>query len=151
MAETDPTLRRPEIDSFFLADAAEAINGKLYVMGGGFDTMIAPAGFPHQVRVSLAAILRVPWDHTNRRLPLKAYIETTDGEEVAGILEGEAEAGRPAGVARGGDVVMAFAGPVQFEADQPLDMVVRLEFAGDMRELPVRLIEPPFPTSPRPH
>ena len=110
-------------------------------MGGGFDTMLAPAGFPHAVAVALAAILRVPWDHTNRRLPIRGWIETTDGDELGLIMEGEVEAGRPPG-ARGHDVIVVFAGPVRFDADGPLDLVVKLSFSGDVRELPVRLIGP---------
>jgi hypothetical protein len=34
-----PELRDPHIDFVILADRAEAVNGKLYVMGGAFDTI----------------------------------------------------------------------------------------------------------------
>ena len=92
------------------------------------------------MNVALAAILRVPWDHTNRRLPIRAWIETADGAEVSVIMEGEAEAGRPPG-ARGADVILVLAGPVNFDADEPLNLVVKLSFSGDTRELPVRLLD----------
>src|SRR6266536_1547279 len=107
---------RPRIDSFVAADHAEAINGKLYLMGGGFDTIGAP-NLPFLVRFSIAAILKVPCSDTNRRFPLSATLATADGEELDWRMEGELEAGRAPGLRAGGDVTIVIAGPVQFEAE----------------------------------
>jgi hypothetical protein len=86
-----------------LCDYAEAVNGKLYVMGGGWNVLHA-AGQP--VNTSVAALITVPWDQTNRKHDLALELLTSDGQpvEVGGRLlkmEGEFELGRPAGVKPG--------------------------------------------------
>jgi hypothetical protein len=134
--ETD----RPGIDSFTIADFAEAIAGKLYVMGGGIN-VIWGQGFPNTVRVSLAAILRVPWGDTNRRFPVRAWLETADtGEELSeGRLEGQMEAGRPPG-GRGEDVIISFAAPVNFTVGEPGRFRLVFEFADDRRVLAFQVV-----------
>lgn len=141
--EEELTLEGPRIDSFLTADWAESINGKLYVGGGGFDTVFAPQ-FPTAVRFFIGAILMVPWKDTNRRFPLHATAETSDGEPLEWQMGGEVEAGRTAG-RRAGDVLIALAAPVQFEVDQPLEFVLKLRFASDERRLALRVTSPPFP------
>jgi hypothetical protein len=89
--------------TLLLCDHAEAINGKLYVMGGGW-TVLYAADRP--ANVSVAAMVAVPWDQTNTRH--KIGLELLDGEgspvEVGGqaiALGGEFEVGRPPGVKPG--------------------------------------------------
>lgn len=136
---------QPRIDSLLVADHAEAINGKLYVMGGGFDTLWAPE-FPHVVRFSFAALFKVPWNDTNRRLPVKGWaVRADDGTDLGWQMQGELEAGRAPG-SRGGDAQVMVAGPVTFEVTEPLEFVLNVEFAADRREVPLRVAEPPFAT-----
>jgi hypothetical protein len=111
-------------------------------MGGGFDTLFAPQ-FPHLVRFSFAALLKVPWNDTNRRLPVRAWLETKDGEDVDWRMDGELEAGRAPGQ-RGGDAQIMVAGPVMFEAREPMEFVLNVRFADDLRTVPLRLTPPPF-------
>jgi hypothetical protein len=135
---------RPVVDSFTVADHAEAINGKLYVMGGGITTLFS-AQFPHTPRVSIAAILRVPWGDTNRRFPIRAWIEDSDGVELGYRLEGQIEAGRPAG-GRGEDVIICFAVPISpFTVNEPGRFRLVFEFAKDQRviALQVAQLSPP--------
>jgi uncharacterized protein DUF6941 len=134
---------RPRIDSFLAADWAEAINGKLYVMGAGFEMVFAPQ-FPWAVRFSFGAVLAVPWADTNRRFPIEGKVETTDGEDLGWNLSGEVEAGRAPG-RRATDVRIVAAGPVQFQVDAPVDFVLKLRFAGDQRAIPLQVTAPPFP------
>ena len=49
--------------TLLLCDFAEAVNGKLYVMGGGWNVLFAP-GQP--VTMSVAAVVAVPCDHVER-------------------------------------------------------------------------------------
>lgn len=139
---TDPTEDRPRIDSFVAADWAEAINGKLYLMGGGFDTLCAPT-FPFAPRFAFGAVLRVPWNDTNRKLPIEGVVETTDGEDLGWRMGGELEAGRPPGK-RGGDVTVVIAGPVQFQVEEPTGFVLKLRFAGQERSIALAVSAPPF-------
>ena len=131
----------PRIDSFMAADYAASINGKLYVMGGGFDTIFA-AAFPYSALFHFAGLLRVPWNDTNRRLALEGRAETVDGEDLGWRLDGELEAGRPPGQ-RGGDTVVVVAGPVGFTVEEPLGFVLKLRFAGDERAIALRVAPPP--------
>ena len=138
----DPTEERPRIDSFVAADWAEAVNGKLYLMGGGFDTFMA-SSFPFAPRFAFGAVLRVPWNDTNRRFPIEGLVETADGEELEWRMGGELEAGRPPGK-RGGDVTVVIAGPVQFQVEEPTNVVLKLRFAGEERSIALTVSQPPF-------
>jgi len=138
---------QPRIEFFVVADWAESVNGKLYLMGGGFDSFFAQE-FPFAHRFSFAAVFRVPWADTNRRFPVVGVLETLDGNELGWKMEGEAEAGRPAGVRAGQDVSMTIAGPVQFQVEEPTAFMLKLTFAGDERSIPLRVMEAPFQMRP---
>jgi hypothetical protein len=91
-----------------LADAAQAIQGKLFVLGGGWN-MIKPGG-PSAV----AILIQVPWDQTNRKhhwlLELMdgdgepVVVPTPLGEEQPVRLEGDFEVGRPPGTTAGSEL-----------------------------------------------
>ena len=102
--------------TLLLCDFAEAVNGKLYVMGGGWNVLFAP-GQP--VTMSVAAVVAVPWDQTNRPHELSLELLTEDGasvevEEQAVEVTGEFELGRPPGIKPGSSLnapfVWTFAG-----------------------------------------
>ena len=85
-----------------LCDFAEAVNGKLYVMGGGWNMLFAPN---HPVNVTVAVVLAVGWDEANRRHPLAVALLDHDGNqvEIAGhavAVGSEFEVGRPPGLSR---------------------------------------------------
>jgi hypothetical protein len=89
--------------TLLLCDHAEALNGKLYVMGGGWNVLFAP-GRP--VHTSVAAVIAVPWDQANVRHDLSLELLTADGAavEVQGQrvqVERTFEVGRPPGVKPG--------------------------------------------------
>jgi hypothetical protein len=89
--------------TLLLSDFAEAVNGKLYVMGGGWNVLFA-GGQPFNT--SLAVLVVVPWDQTNRRHDLTIELLTDDGEpvEIGGqrvAVSGDFEVGRPPGVKPG--------------------------------------------------
>lgn len=94
--------------TLLLSDFAEAVNGKLYVMGGGWNVLFAP-GQP--VAMSVAAVVAVPWDQTNRTHSLTLDLLSEDGEPVevdeqAVSVEGEFELGRPPGIKPGSSLNM---------------------------------------------
>lgn len=92
-----------KLAAFFLADHAEAVNGKLYVVGGCWDNVnvsALPATHPH---LSVCTALQVSWEETNRKHAFAIELVDADGRRVLPqTLGGEFEAGRPAG-SRPGD------------------------------------------------
>src|SRR5919108_60320 len=63
-----------------LCDYAEAVNGKLYVMGGGWNVAFS-SGQP--INAALAILVIVPWDQTNRRHELRVELVDGDGNVAA--------------------------------------------------------------------
>ncbi len=88
-----------EIQHALLADYAEIVNGKLYLMGGGWDTYYVRE-VPTQVRIAVAIGVSLDWDETNQPFPVRATIEDDDGQVLARI-EGTMQVGRPASLPAG--------------------------------------------------
>jgi len=90
--------------TLLLCDHAEAVGGKLYINGGGWNVLLRP-GMP--VNLSLAILIEVPWDQAEAQHRLRAYLLTDDGETVAGPagdpleVDGGFEVGRPSDVKPG--------------------------------------------------
>jgi hypothetical protein len=104
-------LERPEIDFLILADSAEAINGKLYMLGGGWDRL-SVANYEQPVVINFALGMLVPWTSANENLPIRLFIEQADGRPLEPRADGSINVGRPP-VARPGQsfrVVVAVKG-----------------------------------------
>lgn len=86
-------MRAMEIDYLLLAEHAEVAGNKLYLMGGGWDTMNVPDA-PANVRVIAVAGVRVDWDETNVAIPLVVRVDDDDAQEVF-RLDGQMNVGRP--------------------------------------------------------
>jgi hypothetical protein len=92
-----------------LCDHAEAVNGKLYINGGGWNAIFAP-GRP--ISVYLAALITLDWNEANIRHQLVAELLTEDGEVVENgdppqpvSVNAQMEVGRPPGVRPGTELV----------------------------------------------
>src|SRR5690348_12556936 len=93
-SETQPT-----IDFLILADRAEALNGKLYMMGGGWDVLAPPkAGEP--VSFSVALGILVPWLATNIDHRCIVQLEDADGRKLVD-LNFNFKTGRPPNMEQG--------------------------------------------------
>lgn len=90
-----------------LCDYAQAVGGKLYIVGGGWSilTKVQP-----RANMSLAVKLSVPWSRANERIHIEASLVTDQGEEVTQAGEegdqpvraaGDLELGRPPGLRHG--------------------------------------------------
>ena len=99
-----------DIAHALLADYAEIVNGKLYLMGGGWDRWFAPA-VPVQVRLAIAVGVRVGWEETNKTIPIRMWVEDDDGAELVRI-EGQVNVGRPPGLPPGSDQLSQMAANV---------------------------------------
>ena len=102
--------------TMLLCDYAEAINGKLYVMGGGWS--VCTSG-PRNLFAAIKIL--VPWDSTNEKHKFVLMLQDEDGNtiqlgEPAREVrhEGVFEVGRPPNIKKGSD----------------LDFVIALGFIG---------------------
>jgi hypothetical protein len=89
----DVDLQEPDADYLILADRAEVLNGKLYMMGGAFD-QIGLLDLQQPVPLYAVLGLIIPWNHANRRIPLVLQIEDEDGGEIF-KMEAAMVTGRP--------------------------------------------------------
>jgi hypothetical protein len=114
----------------FLADRAEAISGKLYVMGGAWDRLQVPElPGPLPVPISVAVVITVPWSLTNRQFTFSlelvdvdnAPVQISDEEEEGGLFSIPFEVGRPPGLREGRpqkNVLSVMIGPgLEFERE----------------------------------
>jgi hypothetical protein len=88
--------------TMMLADAAQQVGGKLYVLGGGWSTTASPTA-----PMAVAIKIEVPWDRTNVGHDWRLALVDADGRAVTTSDErpvevtGQLEVGRPAGLPEG--------------------------------------------------
>lgn len=118
--------RKPEVDYLLVADRAEVVNGKLYLMGGSWDR-ISPATFPHRMILGIALGVRIPFAHTDDQHTVAIELQH-EGSRLVGF-EARLTTGRPPGMA-GMDMLvpMAFNVPVAIPAAG--QMVLRASVDG---------------------
>ncbi|MGZ5348429.1 MAG: DUF6941 family protein, partial [Solirubrobacterales bacterium] len=96
--------------TMLLADAAQAVGGKLYILGGGW-SQTGPGPVPS----SIAIYIQIPWDQANDRHTLHLQLLDSDGQSVpdesgnAVAIEGQFETGRPPGLKPGTPLDFALA------------------------------------------
>lgn len=127
----------------FLADAAQVTAGKLYVLGGAFDTITARS-FP-AVHRSLAVVLVAeigPGDR-NRDLPIRIALLDEDGADLGVESQGNLRVGAPstlpAGAASLVPLVSAF-GNIRFPVPGGYVFVVTHEDL-ELGRIPFRMRE----------
>ena len=107
--------------TMLLADAAQEVNGKLYVLGGGWSVT-----GPDLPPMAVALKLDVPWSDANTAHDFELVLVDADGRPVRAPQQqgdvrtgGRFEVGRPAGLMAGSDIDFAFAvsiGPLPLDA-----------------------------------
>jgi hypothetical protein len=105
------------LDFLMLADRAEAVNGKLYMVGGGFDRVGAP-NFPTNANFDIAIGAMVDYHETNEPHTFELRLEDVDNNVVLGPIGGQVEVGRPPGMKAGQSqrVMIVFRGPFPISA-----------------------------------
>jgi hypothetical protein len=105
------------IHALMLADSAQAVDGKLYILGGAWNMLRFPT-FPASLMVGIAVAIDVDWNETNRRHHLDIHFEDADGHEMEPRIGADFEAGRPPGAIAGADlrIVLAVNGPLTVPA-----------------------------------
>jgi hypothetical protein len=96
-----------------LADSAQEVNGKLYILGGGWNVMGSPPS-----PMAVAIHIHVPWDRTNIQHAWLLELVDHDSEPVmvpgpvgeqAVLVGGNFEIGRPPGVPYGSELGVSLA------------------------------------------
>ncbi len=117
-----------EVEWLILADSAQVVGSKLYLLGGGWDRLIINAEFPVQHPMALALSFRVPWNETNRKHSFQVAILDSDGTQK-GQFGGQLEVGRPPGIPAGQDqrIQAVVNMSLKIEAPQTFEVMARIE------------------------
>lgn len=95
---------KPQIELLCLANHVEAVNGLLYMVGGGWTDHHRPAnqpnGQPTISHIGIAVMVRVPWNETNRPHRFQVEIQDLDGNSFMKV-EGDLNMGRPPQISPG--------------------------------------------------
>jgi uncharacterized protein DUF6941 len=111
-----------------LADHAEAVNGKLYMTGGGWNVLRLPE-LPHEWAFHIALGIDIAWHETNATHELRVGIHDPDGVELGEGLAASFETGRPPGMPAGQEqrLVMSIGASATFNASGPHAAVVQVD------------------------
>ncbi len=131
-----------------LCDHAEAVNGKLYINGGGWNVLFAP-NVP--VPMFLAVLVTIEWVETNIRHEFTAELRTSDGDLIesgepptAVRVSGQIELGRPPGIKPGSSLAAPLAIGFQGLALEEGGYVWHLNVDGlELARRPFQVIAPP--------
>lgn len=144
-----------QVDAF-LADSVVVADGKLYVQGAGWDSIISSV-FPFRhPRMGIGVILRVPWAATNQMHSFSVKIVDQDENKIVlgaappgtelpdgkvRELKGQFNVGRPPLLNAGDSQVVPIAlniDGIEFDTPNMFSVVISVD-DGDMRRLPLRV------------
>jgi hypothetical protein len=137
LADAEATLTRvPEIDYLLVADRAEVVNGKLYLMGGSWDR-IQPQQFPHRMMLGIALGVRIPFAFTDDQHTVAIELLHDDTRMIG--FEAKLATGRPPGMA-GMDMLvpMAFNIPIAIPGEGQVTLRAAIDgYRGRRHEIKV--------------
>jgi hypothetical protein len=84
-----------KIEYALLADAAQAVGGKIYVLGGGWNMFRSPS-FPAPVQLAIAIGLGFTFNEIGIKYPLNVVIADETGVPIVPEMKGQVETGQPA-------------------------------------------------------
>lgn len=87
-------LERSSVDFAILADRAEVLNNKLYIMGGAWDTT-GVIDFSKPIGFSLAIGILVPWHEASDVHEVRMHIEGADATRITPELQATVGVWRP--------------------------------------------------------
>jgi len=115
---------RVEIDFVVLADFAQAAQGKLNLIGGGWNLHNA-THYPSTLQFGVGIGILIPWSLTNRKFSFQFAIRASEGPEVAsggGDFEVGRQPGMPPGMVQ--RVVIGFSGQLQLPSPGTYELTV---------------------------
>jgi hypothetical protein len=143
MSEQPAEVDEVEVKVMMAADGAQAVGGKLYILGGGFDRLNMPT-VPFAHRFDVAMLIDVPWNATNQPYEVVVELVTADMEFAGYRAEARMETGRPPGTRQGTSITVPVAIPVLAEFRQPGRYVLRASVNGRLKnQLAIEAVAPP--------
>lgn len=110
-----------DIEWLILADSAQVVGNKLYLLGGGWDRLTLNMDVPQHFAIAVS--IKVPWGETNLRhtFEIEVLSEDKSTEEIKSIAKmgGQFEVGRPAGMPAGRDQRIQLALDMGLKIDSP--------------------------------
>jgi hypothetical protein len=137
-------ITRLEVEYLILADGAQVQNGKLYVLGGGWDRIQFPS-YPQTVQGALVLGVRVPWGEANRKHTFEISGRTADAHEELFKAEGGFEVGRPPGTPEGMPQMFQVAMQLRINVPAPgtYEVVARIDGDKAIRRRPFFAVQLP--------
>ncbi len=143
-----------DVPYVFLADSAEALGGKLYVLGGGWDRLLIPnLPGPSIKPFALALGVTVPYSHTNRKFVLSIELVDADGNQLGQPLQLGLDSGRPPGLTPGTPQNMpvaigmnpSFPGPARYSIAARIDGTIKKTVSFEVMPMQVPFVPPAPP------
>ena len=134
------------IDFLILANHVEAVNGLLYISGGGWTEyrrqVKADQPLP-TMPLSLGLSVCVPWTETNRPQRLVVRVENQDSTVVLAKVEAELNVGRPPTLPVGAEqhTGVAITLPMTFPAPGEYRVIADLNDGRAMKRWPFRIYD----------
>jgi hypothetical protein len=146
---------RPQFEFVCLANHVEVQNGLLYIAGGGWTdhnrVPKRPDGQPTLSRLGIAAIVKIPWNETNKPQHFKIEVTALDAENSLVKIEGDINVGRAASLPPGSAQYFPIAGTVDVVFPQAGSYLLRgtlNEESGSLRTWEFRVHDLPQPSNP---
>jgi hypothetical protein len=128
LREGDPPVR---LEWLILVDAAEVVNGKLYVLGGGWDRLTITSDFPVTHPSAMAVSFEVSWNETNAPNVYEIVVTDEDSQGEVARVDGHFEVGRPVGIPAGQSQRFQFATNFLLPFERPGVYEVIVRVAGE--------------------
>ncbi|MDK1010537.1 MAG: hypothetical protein QGM46_01125 [Actinomycetota bacterium] len=134
-----------KLTSVMLADAAQVQSGKLFVLGGGFDTISVKSLPATHRNLSIAMVAEVGPDERQRDLELHISLIDEDGAPVGVEAKGMLRVGAPPNLPPGSPSVVPIVSPfhnITFPAAKGYAFVVTLDDT-ELARIPFRVVLAP--------
>lgn len=89
-----------KIEFMILADAAQAADGKLYILGGGW-SLYRSGNYPVQIQMAVGLSILIPWDEANVKHQVTIAVADAAGIPVIPEIKGQVEVAKSPDVPEG--------------------------------------------------
>ncbi|MCL5947417.1 MAG: hypothetical protein M1298_05320 [Chloroflexi bacterium] len=135
------SLQHSVIDFVMIADRAEVVNNKLYMLGGAWDTFLAAAKFPISLSFSIVVAILTPWHETNNQQTFTIRCEDSDGHLLIPALQAQFVVGRPPWAKKGQQFRSIFVANISLSLNQSGSYLIRTTLAsGDTKAIEFHVI-----------